>query len=111
MKDAALIHTPVILFTSENGAAPPHEPVKELQTALRSGLRRLYVLPELSYRLHEDLKRDQAIFRQVVACCLEQFFPLSSKGPVLEPSRREIARQTRIEGERARIQHRMTKPE
>ncbi|MGH7206403.1 MAG: PilZ domain-containing protein, partial [Nitrospiraceae bacterium] len=111
MKDAELIRTPVILFTSENGEAARHESVKELQTAFRSDSRRVYVLPDLSYRLHESPKRDQAIFRQVVICCLEQCYPLSSKGPVLEPSQREIARQTRIERERARIQHRMTKPE
>ncbi|HKW86788.1 MAG TPA: PAS domain S-box protein [Nitrospiraceae bacterium] len=111
MKDAELIHTPVILLISEKGEAARHGSVKELQTALRPDLLRVYMLPELSYRLHENPKRDQAIFRQVVTCCLEKFYPLSSKGFVLEPSQREIARQTRIEHERARIQHRMTKLE
>ncbi len=111
VKDAEQIRTPVILFTSENGEAARHESVKELQTALRSGFRRLYVLPESSYHLHENPKRDLAIFRQVTTCCLEQLYPLSSKGPLQEPLPREIARQTRIERERARIQHRMTKSE
>ncbi|MGH7229234.1 MAG: PilZ domain-containing protein [Nitrospiraceae bacterium] len=111
VKDAGQIRTPVILFTSENGEAARHESVKELQTALRSGFRRLYILPESAYHLHQNPKRDLAIFRQVTTCCLEQLYPLSSKGPVVEPSQREIARQTRIERERARIQHRMTKSE
>src|SRR5207244_12735113 len=111
VKDAEKIRTPVILFTSENDEAARHESVTQLQTALGARFRGSYILPEPSYRLHENPKRDLAIFREVAACCLEQLYPLSSKGPVREPLPREIARQTRIERERARLQQRMTKSE
>ena len=111
VKDAEQIRTPVILFTSENGAAARHDSVTQPQTALGPRFRGSYVLPEPSYRLHENPKRDLAIFREVAASCLEQLYPLSSRGPVREPSPREIARQTRIERERARLQQRMTKSE
>ncbi|TLY12616.1 MAG: hypothetical protein E6K69_10325, partial [Nitrospirae bacterium] len=58
VKHAEQIRTPVILFTSENSAAAPHDSVTQLQTALGSRFRGSYILPEPSYRLHENPKRD-----------------------------------------------------
>jgi len=111
MKDAELICTPVILFTAEHDAWVCYESVKELQVGLSLNLRHLYLVPEALHRLHENPRKARAVFRQILACCLEEFYPLAPRGDMHQPSPREIGLESRLERERARAQHRMAKTE
>ena len=111
LADAGHIRTPVILFTAEQDAWVRLESVKAVQTALGPHLRHLYLIPEALHRLHENPVKASAVFRQLLSCCLDEFYPLTSQGTIVEPSLREIRFQGRLERERSRTQHLMAKGE
>lgn len=109
IQDAGEIGTPVILITAEHDVWVRQDSVREVQTALGSHLRHFYLIPEALHRLHENPRKARAVFRQLVTCCREEFYPLSSRLNIAEPSQREIGLQNRLERERARAQHQMAK--
>jgi len=111
LADAGHIRTPVILFTAEQDAWVRLESVKTVQSALGPNLRHLYLIPEALHRLHENPAKASAVFRQLLSCCLDEFYPLTSQGTIVEPSLREIRLQGRLERERSRTQHLMAKGE
>lgn len=111
LADAGRIRAPVILFTAEQDAWVRLESVKAVQTALGPHLRHLYLIPEALHRLHENPVKASAVFRQLLSCCLDEFYPLTSQGTIVEPSLREVHLQGRLERERSRTQHLMAKDE
>ena len=111
IKDAQRTQIPVIFFSAEHDAWVNFESVKKVQAALPAGLSRLYLVPEALHRLHENPRKTRAVYRQIVTCCREEFYPFASRGQITEPSQREIGIQNRVERERARIQRHMGKAE
>jgi len=109
IRDAEQTQTSVILFTAEQDAWVRMEAIKEVRAALRQHAVHWYLIPEALHRLHENPRKARAVFRHLVACCLEHLYPLSPRGNVAEPSQREIGLQSRLERERARAQHQMAK--
>jgi PAS domain S-box-containing protein len=109
IRDAGLVKIPVILFAAEQDTWVMMESVKEVQTALGPNLRHLYLIPEALHRLHENPRKARAVIRHLLACCLDEFYPLSPKAAIQEPSQREIGLQNRLERERARARHHMAK--
>ncbi|MGH7148272.1 MAG: methyltransferase domain-containing protein, partial [Nitrospiraceae bacterium] len=109
IRDAGQVRTPVILFIAENDAWVSRESVKEVQAALSSKLTHAYLIPEALHRLHENPRKARAVIQHLLACCLDEFYPLSPKTDIQEPSQREIDLQNRLERERARAQHYMAK--
>ena len=108
-RDAAQMRTPVILFIAENDAWVSRESVKEVQAALSSKLTHAYLIPEALHRLHENPRKARAVIQHLLACCRDEFYPLSAKADIQEPSQREIGLQNRLERERARARHHMAK--
>jgi alpha-beta hydrolase superfamily lysophospholipase/SAM-dependent methyltransferase len=109
--DAERIRTPVVFFSAEHDAWVSFDSVKAVQAALQPAQRKLYLIPEGLHRLHENPRKARAVFRQLVSCCLSQFYPLSPQENLREPSQREVGLQNRVERERARAQHHMAKAE
>lgn len=111
LQDAEHIQTPVILFTAEHDAWVSVESVKQVQAALREYAIHWFLIPEALHRLHENPRKARAVFRHLVACCLERFYPMSSPASIQEPSQRESGLQNRLEREHARARHQMAKNE
>lgn len=109
IRDAEQCNVPVILFTAENDAWVPMELVMKVQAALGSRLRTSYLIPEALHRLQENPRKTQAVFRQLITCCVKEFYPLSHEPDIAEPPPREVALQNRLELKRARAQHQMAK--
>lgn len=110
-QDALRIRTPVIFFAAEHDAWVDLDSLKQVKTTLEDYDARLYLIPEALHRLHENPRKARAVFRQLVTRCIERCFPGSPRRGIQEPSRRQIGIQNRIERDRARAQHLMTKTE
>lgn len=111
LADSERVQSPVVLFTAEQDAWVCLESVKAAQTALGTRLRHCYLIPEALHRLHENPAKATAVFRQLVSCCLNEFYPLISLETIAEPSLRAVRHQSRLERERSRTQHLMAKDE
>jgi len=109
LQDAQQIRTPVIFFAAEHDAWVALESVKAVQQALGDERVRVYLIPEALHRVQENPRKARAVFRRLVACCLEQLLPEAPVRNILEPSRRAIGLQSRLERERARAHHHMAK--
>jgi SAM-dependent methyltransferase/alpha-beta hydrolase superfamily lysophospholipase len=109
LQDARQIRTPVIFFAAERDAWVELASVKAVQAALGDERVRIYLIPEALHRVQENPRKARAVFRRLVACCLERLSPGTPAGDILEPSKREIGLQSRLERERARAHHHMAK--
>jgi SAM-dependent methyltransferase len=109
LQDARQIRSPVIFFAAEHDAWVALESVKAVQHALGDERVRVYLIPEALHRVQENPRKARAVFRRLVACCLEQLLPEAPARTILEPSRRAIGLQSRLERERARAHHHMAK--
>jgi SAM-dependent methyltransferase len=107
IRDAEQARTPVAFFCAEQDAWVGLDSVKAVHAALPSERKQLFVIPEALHRLNENPRKARAVFRQVVACCLEQFGQPAA--PLRQPSQREIGLQSRLERERARAQNQMAR--
>ncbi|MDA2910099.1 PilZ domain-containing protein [Nitrospiraceae bacterium AH_259_D15_M11_P09] len=103
--DANQVRTPVILLPAERDSWVPLDSVKQIQTALGSNLKHLWVLAEAPDRLFERPGEAQSVFRQLLVWSREELFPLLPTRDIQEPSQREIGLQRRLEEERARARH------
>lgn len=109
LQDAKQIRTPVIFFAAEHDAWVALESVKAVQQAIGDERVRVYLIPEALHRVQENPRKARAVFRRLVACCLERLVPEARGRTILEPSRRAIGLQSRLERERARAHHHMAK--
>ncbi len=109
LEDARQIRTPVIFFAAERDAWVALESVKAIQHALGDERVRVYLIPEALHRVQENPRKARAVFRRLVACCLERLVPEALARTILEPSKRAIGLQSRLERERARAHHHMAK--
>jgi len=109
--DAKQIRNPVVLFTAEHDSWVPLESVQKVRSNLPGHSGHLYLIPESLHRLHENPRKARSVFRQLSRICLEKFCPRELTPDVREPLQSDLARQSRIERERARIKHRMGKAE
>jgi len=111
LKDARQIQIPVIFFAAEHDAWVELESVKAVQSALSGNAAHLYLIPEALHRIQENPRKARAVFRHLVACCLERLLPEASGREILEPSKHAIGLQNRLERERAQAHHHMAKTE
>ncbi len=108
LRDAEQVAVPVAFFTADRDPWVRLESVKEVQAVLRA---KAIDAPHVSVVLppfRERSRQARALCRQLVACCRERV-RLPQGGRMLEPSQRAIGRQIRIEDDRARARHRLTK--
>lgn len=109
IRDARQIRLPVVLFMAEHDLWVDTDSVRAVQAALGANLRRFYLIPEALHRLNENPRKARAVFRQIVTCCTDALHLPSRSAAVLEPSQRDIGLQSRVERERARARHQMSK--
>ncbi len=100
VRDAQRVTTPTILFAGEQDSRTPFAAVKEVEAALGPQARQTYLLPDPIHQLHQDPKKDRALYRQVVVDCLEQCYPVMPQEGPQPPSLREIDRQRLLELDR-----------
>jgi len=111
LHDALQIKIPVVVFASEQDAWVRYDAVKQVAMAFGSQLRHLYFIPEALHRLNENPRKARVVFRQIVSCCTEEFYPLNVGHELAEPPQREVRLQARLERERARAQRKLAKTE
>jgi PAS domain S-box-containing protein len=112
VQDAKKIRTPVIFLAAEHDAWIQLEAVEEVQAYLKKAKSvHLHLIPEALHRLQDNPRQIRAICRQLVAYCLERFYPDAAQRELAEPSQREIGVQSRLERERARARRPMEKPD
>ncbi|MGH7164538.1 MAG: PilZ domain-containing protein [Nitrospiraceae bacterium] len=109
IRDARQIRLPVVLFMAEHDLWVDTDSVRAVQVALGANLRRFYLIPEALHRLNENPRKARAVFRQIVACCTDALHLPWRSAEVLEPSQRDIGLQSRVERERARASHQMSR--
>ncbi len=100
VRDAQRVTTPTILFAGEQDPRTPFAAVKEVEAALGPQAKQMYLLPDPIHQLHEDPRKDRALYRQVIINCLEQCYPVAPREGPQPPSLREIDRQRLLELDR-----------
>jgi SAM-dependent methyltransferase/alpha-beta hydrolase superfamily lysophospholipase len=111
LDDAEQLGVPVIMFLSEGDAWVGRESVARVQTAFGHNLKHTYYIPEALHRLSENPRKAKAVYSQVVAYLLKASSPNAAENHLTEPAPQAIRRQGRLERERARAVHQMTKSE
>ncbi|MDA0739058.1 MAG: alpha/beta hydrolase [Nitrospirae bacterium] len=108
IEDAQGIQTPVIWFAPEEDAWVNQESHQQVMESFPSPQSRSFSIPEGLHRLQENPRRARAVYRQIVFACQEQLVGHPETHELMEPSRKDIGLQTRIERERnqtRRFQH------
>lgn len=100
VRDAQRVTTPTILFAGQQDPRTPFAAVKEVEAALGPQAKRTYVLPDPVHQLHDDPRKDRALYRQVIIDCLAHCYPSSAHEGPRPPSLREIDRQRLLELDR-----------
>lgn len=100
VRDAQRVATPTVLFAGEQDPRTPFAAVKEVEAALGPQAKRTYLLPDPIHHLHEDPRKDRALYRQVIIDCLEHCYPVATQERPRPPSLREIDRQRLLELDR-----------
>jgi SAM-dependent methyltransferase/alpha-beta hydrolase superfamily lysophospholipase len=111
LADAERMQAPVIFLAAEKDPWVPLEQLKAVQSALRSNRRHLSLLVGSPSRLRDNPRTARAFFRQIAACCIERFYPLTPKGQVLPADPAPAARQAERERIRSRQRHSLAKPD
>ena len=101
LRDSEKITTPVTFFSAEHDAWVQAESVNAVYSSFRSNQSNWYVIPEALHRLPENPRKAKSVYRQVVASCQKSFGLESARRAIIQPSRRQIGRQNRVEKEAA----------
>jgi|CXWL01.1.fsa_nt_gi PAS domain S-box-containing protein len=109
LQDAERITIPVLFFAPEQDTWVDLQSVKRVHISLAAAGSRLFVISEGLHRLNENPSPTRTVCRHIVTSCREHFFPLTALIDMVDPSVREIGLQSRLERERARAHHHMTK--
>ncbi len=108
IEDAQGIQSPVIWFSPEEDAWVDQDSHQQVMDSFPSPKSRSFVIPEGLHRLQENPRKARAVYRQIVFTCQEHLAWHPENHELLEPSRKDIGRQNRIERERnqtRRFQH------
>ncbi|MDT7041141.1 alpha/beta fold hydrolase [Candidatus Nitronereus thalassa] len=106
--DVQEINAPVVWFSAEQDAWIDKCAHQQVVEALPSQQCRSFVIPEGLHRLLESPRKAKAVYRQIVFACQEQLAWQPKPDELIEPSRKDIGRQNRLERERnqtRRFQH------
>lgn len=108
IEDAKNIQAPVVWFSAEEDAWVNQESHQQVMEAFSSPQSRSFVIPEGLHRLQENPRKARAVYRQIVFACQEHLVWHPETLELVEPSRKEIGLQNRLERERnetRRFQH------
>src|SRR6266487_1323162 len=103
VRDAERIHVPVIFFATHEEAGVPMSAVNEVRAAIgRNVVSQVFPIPHALDKLHESPRKEWAMFRQLVSCCITHLSPAAAERQMVEPAQLEIGRQNRLERQRAK---------
>jgi SAM-dependent methyltransferase/alpha-beta hydrolase superfamily lysophospholipase len=103
LRDAERIHVPVIFFATHDEAGVPVSAVNEVRAALgRHVVSQVFPIPQALHQLHQNPRKEWAMFRQLVSCCIAHLSPAAAERQMVEPAQLEIGRQNRLERQRAK---------
>jgi SAM-dependent methyltransferase len=103
LRDAERIHVPVIFFATHEEAGVPLSAVNEVRAAIgRNVVSQVFSIPQALDQLHESPRKEWAMFRQLVSCCITHLSPAAAERQMVEPAQLEIGRQNRLERQRAK---------
>jgi alpha-beta hydrolase superfamily lysophospholipase/SAM-dependent methyltransferase len=108
IQDAREICSPVVWFSAEQDAWINKRAYQQVIEALPSQQCRSFEIPEGLHRLLENPRKAKAVYRQIVFACQEQLAWQPDNNELIEPSRKDIGMQNRVERERnqtRRFQH------
>ena len=108
IEDARNLTSPVVWFSAEQDAWVNQESHHQVMNAFSSQQCRSFIIPEGLHRLQENPRKARAVYRHIVFACQEQLGGHPETGELVEPSRKEIGQQNRIERENnqtRRFQH------
>src|SRR5439155_5262359 len=98
LRAAERIHCPVIFFATHEEACVPLSAVNEVRAALgRQVVSQVFSIPQALHQLHENPRKEWAMFRQLVSCCIAHLSPAAAERQMVEPAQLEIGRQNRLE--------------
>ena len=103
IQDAKLLESPVTWFAAEQDSWVEQESYQQVIKELQTSPCRPFVIPEGLHRLQENPRQARAVYRQIVFACQELLGCQLKTDELLEPSRKDIGQQNRIEREKNQI--------
>jgi alpha-beta hydrolase superfamily lysophospholipase/SAM-dependent methyltransferase len=108
IQDVQGITSPLVWFSAEQDAWVKPESLRKILEVFQQQQCRSFVIPEGLHRLQENPRKARAVYRQIVFACQKQLAWHPEIDECIDPSRKDIGRQNRIERERnqtRRFQH------
>jgi len=108
IEDVRNLTSPVVWFSAEQDAWVEQESHQQVMNAFPSHQCRSFIIPEGLHRLQENPRKARAVYRHIVFACQEQLAWHPETDELIEPSRKELGLQNRIERENnqtRRFQH------
>src|SRR5438046_10402521 len=91
LRDAERIRVPVIFFATHEEAGVPLSAVNEVRAAIgRDVVSQVFSIPHALDKLHESPRKEWAMFRQLVSCCITHLSPAAPDRQRVEPSQSDI---------------------
>lgn len=103
IRDAQSISVPVLWFSAEHDAWVDPSSLQRVQEALSHSPCRSFVIPEGLHRLQENPRMARTVYRHIVFACQEQLHWRPNCGELIEPARKDIGQQNKIERERNKV--------
>jgi len=102
IRDATRIRTPVLWFAGEQDAWVDQDSLDQVLQAFPTACRS-FVIPEGLHRLQEHPRKARGVYRQIIFSCQEHLGCSPCGQEIIEPSRKEIGHQNRLERERNHV--------
>ncbi len=103
LRDAQQIRGPVMFFATHEEPGGSVSAVNEVRAVIaRQALSQVFPIPQTLQQLHENPRKEWAMFRQLVSCCMTHLSPTAATREMIEPAQLEIGRQNRLERQRAK---------
>jgi SAM-dependent methyltransferase/alpha-beta hydrolase superfamily lysophospholipase len=105
-RDARQVQVPVVFFCAETESGGGRASVEQVIGAMQHTAVQLHSLPHSVRRLHDDPRKEWAMFRQIVSLCIDHLCPAESGRTIIDPPELVIGRQNRLERQRGKTRPR-----
>jgi SAM-dependent methyltransferase len=111
LRDAQQIRVPVMFFATHEEAGGSVSAVNEVREMIApQALSQVFPIPQTLQQLHDNPRKEWAMFRQLVSCCMTHLSPTAAAREMIEPAQMEIGRQNRLERQRAKAHRPIGRP-
>jgi SAM-dependent methyltransferase/alpha-beta hydrolase superfamily lysophospholipase len=105
-RDAQRLQIPVVFFSAETEPGGGRAAVEQVISAIQRTDAQVYPISHPVRRLHDDPRKEWAMFRQVVSLCIDHLCPSASGRTIVDPPELVIGRQNRLERQRGKAKPR-----